>query len=171
MRAWENAHTFRTTTMGDVDVKLAQPPAVRSCRDGGEWDFCRDPSTGGNCMLTELGQLDALAPADRHLTRQELHAKLRRAEKGNLTFGTASEGADVTMMEVAPTVLELRLKTRRGQGGAMLIRLYFTEPEARAGLILGLKLAWKRPGPIGLDEQNDHARNAAYRAEKHLGTL
>lgn len=153
-------------------MRLAHPPGVRSCRDGGTWDFCRSASTGGNYVITEFERLaTALAPADRELTRQELVVKLRRAEVGGLKFGTASAGADVTQMEVAPTVLELRLTTRRGEGGDLLIRLYFTEPEERDRTLLALKLGWKRPGPLGLEEQNSHARSAARRADEDFGIV
>lgn len=153
-------------------MRLAQPPGVRSCRDGGTFDFCRSASTGGNYVMTEFERLaSALASADLELTRQEMFVKLHRAEGGHLDFGTAAESADVTQMEIAPTVLELRLTTRRGEGGDMLIRLYFTEPEERDHTLLGLKLGWKRPGPLGLEEQNRHARCAARRADEDFGIV
>jgi hypothetical protein len=153
-------------------VKLAQPPGVRSCRDGGKWDFCRNAANGGNYVMVEIGHLEnALAPADGQLIRQELLVKMRRAQDGVLDYGPAAVGGDVELMGIAPTVLELRLSSRRGEDGVLHIRMYFTEPEERDSVLLALKLAWKRPGPLGLEEQNGHARNAARRADEHLASM
>jgi hypothetical protein len=153
-------------------VRLAQPPGVRSCHDGGEWALCRNAANGGNYLMSEIAQLDGvLAPADRQLIRQELGMKWQRAKDGVLTYGAASDGGDVELMSVAPTVLELRMISRPGEHGALLIRLYFTEPEERDSILLALKLAWKRPGPLGLEEQNGHARVAARRADEHLASM
>jgi hypothetical protein len=157
---------------GREPVRLAQPPGVRSCRDGGKWDFCRNAASGGNYVMVEIGKLEnALAPADGQLIRQELLVKMRRAEDGVLDYGSGAVGGDVELMGIAPTVLELRLSSRPGEYGALLLRLYFTEPEGHERLLLALKLAWKRPGPLGLAEQNGHARTAARRADEHLASM
>ena len=151
-------------------MKLAQPPGVRSCRDGGKWAFCRNAANGGNYVMVEIGNLEnALAPADGQLIRQELLVKMRRAEDGALDYGSGAVGGDVELMGIAPTVLELRLTSRRGDDGTLHIRLYFTEPEERDGLLLALKLAWKRPGRLGLEEQNGHAQIAERRADEEFG--
>jgi hypothetical protein len=122
--------------------------------------------------MVEIGQLEnALAPADGQLIRQELLVKMRRAEDGVLNYGSGAVGGDVELMGIAPTVLELRLASRRGEDGTLLVRMYFTEPEERDSVLLALKLAWKRPGPLGLAEQNGHARTAARRADEHLATM
>lgn len=166
------SHTADQRDGGREPVKLAQPPGVRSCRDGGKWAVCRNAANGGNYLMGEIAQLDrALAPADGQLVRQELWMKWQRAQDGVLKFGAAAEGGDVELMSVAPTVLELRLMSRPGECGALLLRLYFTEPEGHERLLLALKLAWKRPGPLGLAEQNGHARTAARRADEHLASM
>jgi hypothetical protein len=148
-------------------VKLVQPPGDRSCRTGGGWKACRDASTGANYWMQEFSLLErTLAPSNFELLRQELHFKMRKAEAGRLNYG---HDLNVELLACAPTVLELRLSARPGEHGrTCLIRLYFTEPDVHSEMLLALKLAWKQPGPMGLEEQNGHARNAAWRADRYL---
>lgn len=100
------------------------------------------------------------------LLRAELFALMRQAVAGSLSFGRDGQ---VDLMVSASTVLELRLKTTIDAAtGDQLIRLYFTEPDHVPRCMLALKLVGKHPGPIGLQEQNVHAREAAYRADQHF---
>ena len=64
-------------------------------------------------------------------------------------------------MSVAPDVLELKLPNWTFDGGKMQTRLYYSEPLALPGHVVALRLLTKRPGPIGLDEQNRHAVEAS----------
>lgn len=106
--------------------------------------------------------LGAMAEADRELMRQELYGLMKRAQAGDLTYGRSE---DVDKMVCVDVVLELRLDTDTGdRDGNRHVRLYFTEPEHVDGLMLALKLGAKMPGPMGLDEQNGHAREAERRA-------
>lgn len=119
-------------------------------------------------MPHELGKLlNGLASADRAMTRQELLTKMQRATEGRLTFGRGGR-FDVDLMGVTQCVLEIRMTARRGeQGDTRHIRLYFTEPAAHEGVLLTLLLAWKSPGDMGHEEQNQHARLAQRRADDH----
>lgn len=79
------------------------------------------------------------------------------------------DGGDVMQMSVAPNVLEMRLVDRHDDDGERHhVRLYFTEPDHVPEQLLALKVAWKHPGRIGLEEQNGHAREASKRADDHF---
>jgi hypothetical protein len=155
-------------------MQIAQPPGVRSCRsgdhlgEGGTWDHVGDPA-----LPTPIGELravlDACAPVDRAVLFEEVRVMLDRAARGELEFvrGAGRDRAgDVDLMEVTRCVLELRLTTRTGASdGKRHVRFYFVEPARREGLLLGLKVASKSPGRIGLGEQTGHAVEARGRAE------
>ncbi|MFC7595774.1 hypothetical protein ACFQU3_10685 [Terrabacter sp. GCM10028922] len=71
-------------------------------------------------------------------------------------------------MSCTSVVLELRLEQYLGEdGSSRIVRIYFTEPEHESDMLLLLYLVWKSPGPIGLDEQTQHARTAQFRADQH----
>ena len=102
--------------------------------------------------------------------RHEIFDLLKRAEAGTCTFGSAKNGNNIDQMTVAPTILELRLGYCPGEDGERhLVRLYFTEPEEIPECLYAAKLASKHPGPMGLQEQSQHAKEAEARVEQALG--
>lgn len=162
-------------------VALAQPPGVRSCgRDGergsgGEWFHCRGPRPRSlNYWITELeALLIRCSAADRKVLKSELKRMMKGAEQGTLRFG---RGEDVDQMVTAPTILELRIHRNVGvtvglgpveeDDGSRVVRLYFTEPEHCDRMLLSAKLGWKHP--MGKEEQNAHAREAADRVKAYF---
>ena len=64
----------------------------------------------------------------------------------------------VVLMSVAPDVLELKLPDWMYSGGTMHTRLYYSEPHALPGNLVALRIMTKRPGPIGLPDQDEIAR-------------
>lgn len=117
-----------------------------------------------------------LAASDRAVLIAELFSKMKRAESGDLKFGRGSR-FDVDEMECTTCVLELRLSDMEIDTGddihegALIrrhVRLYFTEPDAIARELTALKFIWKQPGPIGLREQTEWAKAAAWRADDHV---
>lgn len=148
-------------------MRLAQPPGVRSCRDGGKWEVCRN-ERGANYWMGEVEALKAaLTEVEFALSQQELRQKMAAAMEGELTYGSGAE-FDVEQMASAPDVLEIRLDTRTGDNDqTMMIRLYFSEPEELPGRLVALMLAWKRPGPIGVDLQTKQAQVASRRLNEH----
>jgi len=149
-------------------VRLAQPPGIRSCHDGGVWEHCRERSSGRNHWMIELENLlRECVEVDRLLLKHELHHLMRSAAAGTLKFGAAAEGGQVDQMSVAPLILEIRLSTRPGDEGVeQIVRLYFTEPDHAPRCLLAAKVAGKRPGPLGLVEQSAHAREAEARVHR-----
>lgn len=105
---------------------------------------------------------------DLTMFRHELKAMMQSAAKGILTYGPAPD--DVEKMAVVTDVLEMRLPDRRTASNDRIhARLYFTEPEERADLLLSLMVAWKSPGQFGLTEQNGHAITAQRRYDNWVG--
>lgn len=150
-------------------MRLAEPPGVRSCRDGGEWTWCR-ASGGRPHVLLEVEELKKRIKTDveRNAMVAELADRMRLAEQGDLKYDEG-EGGDVVQMEVAKRVLEVRLPDRHDEDGERHhVRMYFTEPAHVDRQLLALKLAWKHPGEIGLEEQNQHAIEASNRADNHF---
>ncbi|GAB3271990.1 hypothetical protein [Kineosporia babensis] len=122
--------------------------------------------------MVELEQLlSGHTELTQRLIRHEIRDLLKRAEADNCRFGTASAGCDVTQMAVAPTILELRMSWHPGgeDERSNLVRLYFTEPADIPDCLYAALLASKAPGPMGLEEQNGHARQADYRVHVALG--
>lgn len=157
-------------------VRLADPPGVRSCRDGGSWEMGRD-RLGGQCFLADLDRLRAAMPESAGVSwAQDIHTKMKRAERGECTFGPTQQD-DVDQMACAPIVLELRLvdyfgvdpDDPDGEPHRRHTRLYFTEPADEPDQLLLLGLMSKCPGPVGLGEQNVHACRARDRAHEHRG--
>lgn len=148
-------------------MRLELPAGSRSCGSGGTWNVARDVR-GATLWMHEVGLLKAaLTDVEFKLFQQELRTKMHNAELGACSFGSGPE-FDVDFMECTTDVLELRLDTRTGEDDeALMTRLYFTEPVEMPGVMLILKLAWKRPGPEGLPEQTQHAQEASMRAVRH----
>lgn len=161
-------------------MRLAQPPGVRSTRRGdgshglgGKWQQGHRRH-GGSVVHTDFDELfQCLAPSDAALLKQEMRHKLKDAEAGSLIYSDDARDGDVCVMECAKMILELRFddyghydavdecyKTRK-------IRLYFSEPAMVEGVLVMLALRSKMPGPLGLEEQNHHAKEAEKFAYEH----
>jgi hypothetical protein len=156
-------------------VRLAEPPGVRSCRDGGKWEMGRDRS-GNQRFVGDLDRLKASMPESARANwLQDIHTRMKRAERGQCTFGPTSSH-DVDQMACAPIVLELRMSDYFGRNPEdpdgdpheRHTRLYFTEPEHSSGQLLLLGVMSKCPGPVGLEEQNKAAVQAKNRAFEHF---
>lgn len=145
-------------------MALAQPPGVRSCRDGGTWDWVR-VNNGVNPVLTEIESFcRGLARADAAAWKAEVAFFMEEATLGHWAFG---HDRTVAFMARSRDVLELRLNDwSGGLPGKRHVRLYFTEPAGHPGLLLALKLAWKVPGPIGVEQQNEHIDEAQRRYDE-----
>lgn len=153
-------------------MRLAKPPGVRSCKEGGKWELCRD-SRGALHLMTEVASLEvALGPHIQSVVKAELYQKMKRAEAGALLYGSGPE-FDVEHMAATADVLELRLLDRTGEVGAeeaeetFHLRLFFSEPDEVPKTLAGLGLLWKRPGPVGLDDQTLAAQTASRRLHEH----
>ncbi len=168
-----NMLRIRQCDQGD-DVRLAQPPGVRSCRVGGVWEMGRD-RFGGQRYLTDLDRLkNSMPESARASWVQDIHTRMKRAERGGCTFGPTSQH-DVDQMACAPIVLELRVvdyfgcdpDDLDGEPHQRHTRVYFTEPDHLCDQLHLLGITSKCPGPIGLEEQNRHAIDASNRAYEH----
>lgn len=161
-------------------MQLAQPPGVRSCwkdlgnfvpGEGGGWKYCRD-CNGSAAFFAELNAMKSwMSRVDHDAFMVELRDVLDRAEVGRLIFGQGS-ASDVSKMDAVEVVLELRVRHRprdsRRKGERQHIRIYFTEPDHQAGVLLMLLIASKRPGKPGLEEQDKQIREAQQRADAHF---
>lgn len=149
-------------------ARLVEPPGARSCRDGGTWETCRG-SQGSNFLVNDLQSLETRLPAHTlSLAKAEMRDKMSRATRGDLTYGRGP-AADVERIAATHDVLELRLAARSGDSGTkLLLRLFFSEPVERPGVMCALMLYWKRPGPIDLSDQTEQAKLASRRLHEHL---
>ncbi|WP_271985306.1 hypothetical protein [Pseudoclavibacter terrae] len=121
-----------------------------------------------------------LAESERAVLRAEIKDKLATGSKGELTFGKGRQ-YDVDLIESARFVLEIKLANHtflEEQNDAensaddpepveRQTRIYYTEPEKEANLLLLLSIESKLPGKIGLEEQDRHAGAAARKADEH----
>lgn len=138
-------------------VRIDVPPGVRVCQGrGGEWEFARN-TEGGSPFKEDLAVLRKALPSPeaQAMRMQEVAEIMRMARDGTLP------GDMVAQMACAPDVLEVRVGDWWFPGGRMLTRLYFSEPWAMPGMLVALRLRTKRPGPLGLVEQDQHAREAS----------
>lgn len=149
---------------------LEKPHGCRSCirgersGSGGRWQRVRG-TNGASPLIHELDTILAkLDDADLQTFKGELDVLLRMAQRGRLEFGPDGQ---VDRMACVRDVLELRIGDRfEMEGEGMHARLYFTEPTERPGVLLMLKIAAKRPGVMGLDEQDAHAQEAQRRYDE-----
>ncbi|VXB84525.1 hypothetical protein [Pseudoclavibacter sp. 8L] len=121
-----------------------------------------------------------LADSERAILRAEIRDKLAAGSQGELTFGKGRQ-YDVDLIESARFVLEIKLANHTFleesdddddpeddlEPVERQTRIYYTEPEKEAGLLLLLSIESKLPGRIGLEEQNRHAGAAARKADEH----
>lgn len=163
------ANTWAGRSDGGRRVGLIQPPGCRSCRDGGTWDWVRLPG-GGNPFRHEYDSFREWLPEfDRPAFEAEVLTFMRLAAQGQLTFGKKRM---VDRLSNTRDVLEIRLNDWAGaRPGKRKVRLYFTEPAERDGMLLALKFAWKAPGPMALEEQDAHAREAQARYDRWSTSL
>lgn len=92
---------------------------------------------------------------------------MQLAAQGRLTYGM---DLDVYCSNIADLVLELRLHSRvQYPDGARAVRLYFSEPDTQADLLLAARLAAKPASAAGLALQDEHMLEAQDRVKRHLG--
>lgn len=139
-------------------VRIAVPPGVRACGDQGvhPWVWARDVA-GGAPFMQDLAFLHTRFPsAEAKATYLEVvRERMALAEAGRLPWDL------VTQMQIAPDVLEIRLPDWTFSGGMMHVRLYFSEPWDLPGNLVALRLKTKRPGPLGLEDQDAIALQAS----------
>lgn len=144
--------------MASGRVRIHQPPGARACGDGsgGEWIVGRDIN-GASPWWADVERVKRALPSDeaRALFIEELATTMGLAESGKLPWDLVGQ------MSVAPDVLEIRLPDWWYSGGKMHTRLYFSEPHAVPGNLVALRLRFKRPGPIGLEQQDRHITEAS----------
>lgn len=155
-----------------------EPPGSRSCRKRVHgfgldlpWQWVDYVATDGGDMPTDIAVFKRkIPPFDLRMVVEELEAAREAAAYGELEDdGPGWDGShvrrDVGVMAIAPSILELRLDYSPSfHDGRRLVRLYFTEPTSTE-ILLALMFAAKYPGPIGLEEQNGHAQEAARRGD------
>lgn len=115
--------------------------------------------------LREIRAKHSITDVDWNLIVEELSQLLRQAENGGLNFDADRKRGVVCQTVRCPDILEARLSRTLGvEEGRRLLRLYFTEPEAKDGLLLSLHLRDKSDGKSGLAEQDQHIDEA----QEHL---
>lgn len=139
-------------------VSIEMPPGQRACGGTGSnnWTWACD-ERGVKPFLNDLESLKRRFPSDesRALFIEHLRQQMSLALRGKLPWEY------VMQMAVAPDVLEIRMQDWWFSGGKMHVRLYYTEPRDVPGTLVALRLLCKRPGPIGLEDQDSHARSAS----------
>lgn len=160
-------------------MKLASPPGVRttlradgSPGDGGTWQFA-DRNDRHSAKEDVHALFDQLAPSDRALLMKEMEKRLGLGEAGRLLYGETLDDGQVCQMHCVTNVLELRFDDQNCFNFELddyeprKIRIYFSEPDRHLGSLIILSMKHKAPGPIGLDEQDEHARTASKLATDH----
>lgn len=151
---------------GDL-VKLAKPYGVRSCRDGGVWDQCRDYV--GVASEREAVRRISRSECDFRLLLRELKGAMERATLGRLTYGDRD---DVSKTRRSDFILELRMSQRvQYPDGVRAVRLYFCEPDVVPGQMLIAKLGAKPATEAGLSVQDEQIDEADLRVRSHFGII
>jgi hypothetical protein len=161
-------------------MKLAHPPGVRSCYQapdvpglGGTWDSGRLKNGGTSVHVSFEALFESMTGNEIKMLRSELGDSMRLAERGTLVYAVKATDGDVCQMDCAPTVLELRLDDYEyfdpdsESYMPRKFRAYFSEPDALPGKLVLLSVHGKIPDETGLDEQNEHAREAAKLSYDH----
>lgn len=160
-------------------MKLAIPPGVRttlrldgSPGDGGTWRFAvRHENKSATDDVHAL--FDQLAPSDRDILIEEMQKKLDLGASGRLQYGETLEDGQVCQMHCVSNVLELRFDDQNCFNAELddyesrKIRIYYCEPDRHLGSLIILSMKHKAPGPLGLEEQDAHAREASKLATEH----
>lgn len=159
-----------TAPEGGMDpsiVKLAEPHGVRSCKEGGQWEQCRESAT----FAAEQAAIKQVSRSemDFRLLRREIASRMAAAMEGRLIFG---DRADVSKTRRSDYVLELRFDQRlQYPNEVRAVRLYFSEPDVLPQTMLIAKLAAKPASREGLDMQDDHIDEADLRVRKHFDII
>lgn len=137
-------------------VSLELPPGVRACENGGTWLFCIDEH-GDVPFKHDVDHLRSRFPsAEARAGYMELiRERMRLAAEGKAPSDT------VVQMQIAPDVLELKMPDHYFTGGLQHVRLYFSEPRELPGQLVVLRLFVKRPGPLGVADQDGQALEAS----------
>ncbi|MDO5064979.1 MAG: hypothetical protein Q4E00_08325 [Actinomyces bowdenii] len=138
---------------------------ARSCRLGGNWRHAADERNRAY-LTKEMAELRArsISTDEWQMLLAEVASLLDDAMAGELNFDTTYTKGVVCKAASASDVLEARLDlTVNLDGERRLLRLYFSEPDDEDGLLLSLSFRHKRGGPLGLEEQDEHIREAQER--------
>lgn len=139
-------------------VSIVVPPGTRACGGvaGNRWQAATEDD-GSQPFAAHLAELKRAFPSPE--SRAEYVETIREwmdwAQDGRLPWDA------VTQMQVAKDVLEIKLPDWIFSEGKMHVRLYFSEPRDLPGVLVALGIHTKRPGPIDLELQNQHAMDAS----------
>lgn len=139
-------------------VRIDIPPGNRACNSVGphRWLLAADDD-GKKPFSQDLADLKRGFPSDEAQARymEMVRERMDLATKGSLS------PEFVDQMQIAPDVLEIRLPDWTFSSGKMHVRLYYSEPFELPGHLVALRLKSKRPGPLGLEEQDQIAVEAS----------
>lgn len=139
-------------------VTTEAPPGQRACggQGGNSWVFARG-SSGAQPFRIDYERLKTRFPSDesRALYIDHVREHFEWAADGQLPWDL------VVQMRISPAVLEIKLPDWWFSGGKMHVRLYYSEPKTLPGHLVALRLLAKRPGPIGVSDQDGHATSAS----------
>lgn len=139
-------------------VSIQIPPGSRACGGQGPntWTPARDAS-GTQAFMSDIEFLKTrfATGESRAVYMDYVQEYMDLAQAGGLAWDL------VTQMQIAQDVLEIRLPDWYFSGGKMHVRLYFSEPRELPGHLVALRLRTKRPGPLGVEEQDGHAVEAS----------
>lgn len=146
-------------------------PPGRACGEGGKTEFYKDSRGDFSQEVQDL--LDGLSILDKRTVQSIIVRVIRDAEAGHLTPVTGSgrnrEGQVEQLSITDNKILEIRFEQLADWDERVFpgkcLRLYFAEP-AFEETIEFLHIAPKHNGKVGKHEQNKHAKEALYRAER-----
>lgn len=139
-------------------VSTHRPPGGRSCggTGGNSWAYARD-AAGAMPFLADVERLRGSFPS---AESSALYLAQVKEHMGWAAAGRAPSDI-VKQMRSSPDVLELVLPDWIFTGGRMHVRLYYSEPHALPATLVALRLLTKRPGPIGVAEQDRQIAEAS----------
>lgn len=139
-------------------VSIEMPACTRACGEQGSNTWITARATDGTqAFVGDLEQLKRRLPSEESQADYLEHVRERMslAQEGSLPWDFADQ------MQIAPDVLEIKMPDWMFSGGVMQGRLYYSEPRELPGYLVALRFRFKRPGPIGLQEQDGHATEAS----------
>lgn len=141
-------------------VTTHTPRGDRACgqKGGFEWELATDDD-GSKPFAADLQALLSKIPSAhaRATFRQEVMWWMHLAEEGRIP----QDEDHWAWMSVAPDVFEIKLPDWRFADGLMHVRIYYSEPKDLVSNLVALRLLAKRPGPIGVEDQDQHARDSS----------